>query len=64
MHYDDNFGVWDMNDDREGQRSFYRYVQRNSVTKTCADCGRKVRLMPHYAICSPCADARERFGGY
>jgi hypothetical protein len=62
MYYDDNFGHWDTDgyEDPNSVRSFYQYVQRNSVEKECADCGQTVRLMPHYAVCNDCADARER----
>lgn len=57
MH-DDNFGSWHDTHDPE-VRSFYRTVQRRSVSKVCVDCGRTVRIMPQYEVCSPCADRRE-----
>ena len=55
--YDDNFGMWDMRG--EETMAFYRYVQKHSVEKECADCGDIVRIMPDYAICNNCASARE-----
>jgi len=57
-YHDDNFGVWDMRDSDD--MDFYREVQRNSVTKRCDGCGRKVRLLPHYAYCDSCATKREQ----
>ena len=60
MH-DDNFGHWSDTQDPE-VRSFYRRVQRTNVTKQCAQCGRTVRIQPHYDICNSCADAIERGG--
>jgi hypothetical protein len=59
--YDDNFGHWDDDGDEE-TAEFYEQVQRESVLKTCAHCGRQVRLRPEYYICNSCADAEERGG--
>lgn len=61
-YYDDNFGHWNMDGDED--RQFYRRVQKASVRKVCVDCGRTVRIMPQYEVCSPCADARENGWGY
>jgi hypothetical protein len=61
-YYDDNFGHWTMDGDED--RAFYRTVQRASVVKTCSGCGRKVRILPHYAYCNSCADAIERGGEF
>ena len=58
-YYDDNFGCWEYMDLDEN-REFYRDVQNRSVSKKCADCGRMVKLLPHYAICDPCATRREQ----
>lgn len=58
-YYDDNFGHWEDMDDPEN-REFYRDVQRRSVTKTCAGCGRRVRILPQYAYCDSCARKREQ----
>lgn len=59
-YYDDNFGQWDMSSSED--RKFYRTAQRRSVHKVCVDCGRTVRIMPQYEVCSPCADRRENGG--
>jgi hypothetical protein len=60
--YDDNYGYWDSEDGwTDGERrEFYEYTQKNSVWKNCGDCGERVKIMPHYAICNSCADKRER----
>lgn len=58
-YYDDNFGHWEDMDDPDNVE-FYRKVQRESVTKKCQGCGRKVKIMPDYAYCNSCADKRER----
>lgn len=58
-YYDDNFGWYEDMDDEDNQE-FYRQNQRRSVYKTCERCGRKVKLLPEYAICNSCADAIER----
>jgi hypothetical protein len=57
-YYDDNFGHYEIED--EDDVEFYHQVQRESVTKKCQGCGRKVKLRPDYAYCNSCADARER----
>lgn len=62
-YYDDNFGFWEDMDDPDMQR-FYRQTQRESVLKTCVDCGREVMLRPDYECCSSCADRREAGWGY
>ena len=62
--YDDNFGFYgdgdESMDDREETIRFYRRNQRDSVSKRCRGCNRKVRLLPDYAYCNSCADKRER----
>lgn len=60
-YFDDNFGHWQDMDDPD-VAEFYEQVQRESVEKTCAGCGRTVRLRPDYAYCDGCADAIERGG--
>lgn len=57
-YHDDNFGCYDVQD--EDDVAFYKQVQRESVTKTCRGCGRRVKLRPDYAICNSCADRAER----
>lgn len=57
-YYDENFGHYEIRD--EGDVEFYREVQRRSVEKQCAGCGRTVRLMPQYGYCDSCASKRER----
>lgn len=59
IYVDDNFGVWDDMDDPDNVE-FYRRVQRESVSKKCAGCGRRVRLRPEYAYCNMCATKREQ----
>ena len=56
-YVDDNFGHWDI--DSEEDIEFYHQVQRESVTKKCQGCGRKVKLRPDYAYCNSCADTME-----
>lgn len=58
-YYDDNFGHWDDMDDPD-MVEFYHEVQRESVSKKCAGCGRRVKIRPDYAYCNSCADKRER----
>jgi len=60
QYYDDNFGFWDMDDDPWEAQRFYNEVQRKSVKKKCEGCGRMVKILPHYAYCDRCADAREK----
>lgn len=55
---DDNFGNWSDMDDPEVQ-AFASDVSRRSVRKTCGHCGRKVNILPDYAICNDCADRIE-----
>ena len=54
-YYDDNFGHWEDMDDPD-MVDFYHQVQKESVKKTCEQCGRTVMLRPDYAICGNCAD--------
>lgn len=58
-YFDDNFGHWDNMDDPD-MREFYDQVQRESVTKKCKGCGRKVKIRREYAYCNSCADKIER----
>ena len=60
-YYDDNFGRWENMNDWE-MRKFYDRVQKESVVKICVDCGRRVKIMPDYECCGPCADRRENGG--
>jgi len=57
-YYDDNFGEYDIRD--EDDLEFYRYMQRNSVKKKCAGCGRTVKIKADYGYCNSCADKMER----
>lgn len=57
-YYDDNFGHYEI--DSDDDIDFYHQVQAESITKTCAGCGRRVKLRPDYAYCNSCADKRER----
>jgi hypothetical protein len=57
-YYDDNFGHYDIED--EDDVEFYHEMQRTSVEKRCAGCGRMVRIQPQYAYCNSCADKIER----
>ena len=57
-YYDDNYGHYKIESDEDVE--FYHQVQRNSVTKTCSCCGRKVRIQSHYDKCNSCADKIER----
>lgn len=63
MYYDDNFG-YQTDADGEDRGWFRRHVQRNSIWKTCDDCGRRVKLMPDYGICDSCATRRENGWAY
>ena len=56
--YDDNFGEWDIR--HQDDLDYYYTVQQLSVIKRCATCNGHVRLLPHYAYCSPCLDKIER----
>jgi hypothetical protein len=59
-YYDDNFGKWDMEDDREEKQQFYRRVQSESVWKVCSLCDEKVKLRQEYDKCNSCMDNLER----
>ena len=58
--YDDNFGEYDIRDEEDIE--FYRQMQATNVWKTCVDCGRKVKIQPHYECCNSCANIREGGG--
>lgn len=58
FYYDDNFGEWNM--DSEEDLDFYRHVRKQSVSKVCVGCGRKVSILPQYDVCDPCATKREQ----
>jgi hypothetical protein len=58
-YYDDNFGCWEDMDDPE-MLEFYDRVQDSNVEKICVDCGRLVRIQPHYECCNSCANRREQ----
>jgi hypothetical protein len=57
-YYDENFGHWEI--ESEEDIEFYKQVQKESVVKKCAGCGRKVKLRPDYAYCNSCATKREQ----
>lgn len=59
-YFDDNFGHWNQEDDPEEIAEFYDYCVENSVEKKCKGCGRKVRILPHYAYCDRCASQIEQ----
>jgi hypothetical protein len=58
MYYDDNYGVWNMDDD--DSREFYQEVQRTNVRKRCVICGRIVKIQPQYDKCNACCERLER----
>jgi rRNA maturation endonuclease Nob1 len=58
MYYDDNFGEYEIND--QDDIDFYKQVQRESVSKICQGCNRRVKLRPDYGYCNSCAEKRER----
>ena len=58
--YDDNFGFYDIQD--EDDERFYHQMQRESVWKKCAGCGRKVKIRPDYGYCNSCCETLERGG--
>jgi hypothetical protein len=58
LYYDDNYGHYTIESDEDVE--FYYQVQRNSVSKVCSCCGKKVRIQPQYDICNSCADKIER----
>ena len=57
-YYDDNFGFYEI--ESEEDIEFYHEMQRQSVWKKCAGCGRKVKLKPDYGYCNSCANKMER----
>jgi hypothetical protein len=59
-YYDDNFGFYDIQSEEDIE--FYHEMQRRSVKKKCAGCGRKVKIKPEYAYCNACATVLERGG--
>jgi uncharacterized OB-fold protein len=58
-YFDDNFGHYNDTDDPDVVE-WYHENQRRSRLKKCKRCGRKVRLLPEYAICNGCAERIER----
>lgn len=67
-YYSDDYGHWEGMEpghpDYEDNQRFYRQRARTARRKKCVDCGQMVRIQPEYECCSPCADRRERGGGY
>jgi len=61
-YYDDNYGHYEIQD--EDDVEFYHAVQKQSVMKKCAGCGRKVKLRPDYAICNACVTRAEQGWDY
>jgi len=57
-YYDDNFGCYDIRD--EDDIAFYKHMQRISVRKKCAGCGRIVKIKPDYGYCNSCATKLEQ----
>ncbi len=57
-YYDDNFGFYEIEGPEDIE--FYHEMQRVSVRKKCAGCGKMVRIKPDYAYCNSCADKKER----
>jgi hypothetical protein len=55
--YDDNFGYWRVDDAEE--LAFLKYVQSQSVSRSCQRCRGAVRLMPQKVLCAPCVSALE-----
>ena len=55
--YDDNFGYWRIDDVEE--LAFFKYVQSQSVERSCERCRGAVRLMPEKLLCAPCVSALE-----
>ena len=58
-YYDDNFGNYNMDDDRDETVEFYHEVQKRSVWKVCSICGDKVKIMSHYDKCNSCCERME-----
>ncbi len=54
---DDNFGYWHVDDPEE--LAFLKYVQSQSVERSCERCQGAVRLMPPKLLCAPCVSALE-----
>jgi hypothetical protein len=55
--YDDNFGYWRVDDAEE--LAFFKYVQSQSVERSCERCRGAVRLMSSKLLCAPCLSALE-----
>jgi hypothetical protein len=55
--YDDNFGYWHVDDAEE--LAFFKYVQGQSVGRSCERCRSAVRLAPPKLLCAPCVSALE-----
>ena len=55
--YDDNFGYWHVDDAEE--LAFLKYVQSQSVSRSCERCRGAVRLTPPKLLCAPCVSALE-----
>jgi hypothetical protein len=55
--YDDNFGYWHVDDAEE--LAFFKYVQSQSVGRSCERCKVAVRLTPPKLLCAPCVSALE-----
>jgi hypothetical protein len=55
--YDDSFGYWQVDDAEE--LAFFKYVQSQSVSRSCQRCRGAVRLMPPKLLCAPCVSALE-----
>lgn len=60
VYYDDNYGVYEDDEDPEETRKFYKETQAQSVYKKCQGCGKRVKIKRDYAYCNSCADKRER----
>jgi hypothetical protein len=57
-YVDDNYGTWEIRD--QDDIDFYFETQRHNVRKTCAGCGRSVKIRPDYAYCNSCATKIEQ----
>ena len=57
-YVDDNFGCYDIQSEEDVE--FYREMQRVSVRKKCAGCGRVVKIKPDYGYCNACATRLEQ----
>lgn len=58
-YYDDNYGHWEDTDDPE-MVEFYHETQRQSVSKICRGCGRRVKIRRDYVYCNSCAERMEK----